>query len=188
MTLDAEINPTERFPSDYVVYRINDNIKLMNRDKLLGYYKVTNRNRVARIDKQDTTNWLLAAGDIHNARDVDDWLEPSSNVLMILAFGIYSDRNVEVTIGIPSAEDWYGIKNQPEAPITPSISPRDLPTVTFYAWGTSLIPNFTIKNPSEYTVMALKLVIYGFKYELQELDTPPSTYDTINLGKITIGG
>lgn len=182
-----EIKPTEKFPADFKVYRVGDNIKLVDAKIRAGkFYKVVNRNRILDIEKQDTTKWLLAAAGTHNPGDISDWLEPEDGVLYILAFGLYSDRNIKVTIGIPAAETLYGTRDDPEATVTPSISPYNEPTVTFYAWGKAMIPSFKLENPTEYTNMALKFLVKGYKYLLEEIARPP-VFDTLDITHITRG-
>jgi acyl-CoA synthetase (AMP-forming)/AMP-acid ligase II len=175
----------EGYPADYKYFKVGDNIELIDGSGKAKYYRVVNRDKVTDIEKQDTTNWLLSSGGSYNPRDISDWLEPENDVLMILAFGMHSDRNVEVKISNPQAIKLFGIKSDVEAVVTPRTSPADSPTLTLYCWGTTLIPNFDISNPTEYTIGYLKFVVRGFKYRLRELTTKPSVFDTVDLSHIT---
>lgn len=184
------VSSTVKLPIDYRIYNVNENILLKQYDSDIGFYKVINRDSIPFVEKQDTSHWLLSAGGDYNAGTISDWLEPQNNVLYILAVSLLSDRNMEVRFFIPSSDQLFGIKSTPDVAITPEISPWKNPTVTIYAWlpsstnyGKSFIPNFKIKNPTEYSNTLLKIGITGFSYELEPIDKP-SVYETINMGII----
>ena len=172
MTLaNTTIQSTERYPVDFIILNEDDYVRLIygNNEE---YYQVTNRQQIIDRRVTDTTNWLLAAGAEKNAGDASDWLEPETGgfkVLYILAFGVFSDRNVKVKLSNPGSGNYiFGTKAQGEAYVTPSISPIDEPTVTVMAMDTTFRPSFLIKNPSEYTLKSCVLGVKGFKYRLSE--------------------
>ena len=172
MTLaTTSIGSTESYPVEYQILNEDDYVRLIygNNEE---YYQVTNRQQIIDRRVTDTTNWLLTSGSERNAGDIDDWLEPETGgfkVLYILAFGVFSDRNVKVKLSNPGSGNYIlGTKGQGEAYITPSISPIDEPTVTVMALDTTFRPSFLIKNPSEYTLKSCVLGVKGFKYRLSE--------------------
>lgn len=185
---EHNIESKEVYPADYQILREDDFVRLIygNKDE---YYQVTNRQQILQRLATDETNWLLAAGGEKNAGDVSDWLEPETSgykVLYIVAFGIFSDRNVKVKISNPGSGNYIlGTKDQGEAYITPSVSSIEEPTVTLMALDTTFRPSFLIKNPSEYTVKSLVLGVKGYKYRFGEkLTEAPRFFTTINLNNL----
>lgn len=187
MAMDAEIKAIEPYPVDYKIYNIGDNLKLITEVGKEQFFTIKNRSVIYEEFKEDTTNWLLSAGGDYNAGDISDLLEPEDGTLYILALSVESDRNIEFRLHTPASEQLGGTKEVPDAVITPDKSPRNTPTVTAYAWGTSLIPNFKLKNPTEYTPIMVKLYYKGFKYTLEELPSKPTVYDTISLVHVRAG-
>ena len=168
---ERNIKSTEVFPADYPILHEDDFIRLLYgaNDE---YYQITNRQRIVQRIVTDETNWLLASGKEKNAGDISDWLEPSTGgykVLYILAFGVFSDRNVQVQISNPgSGSPIFGTKTQGKAYVTPSISSIEEPTVTVMSLDNTYSPQFVIKNPSEYTLKSCAFGVKGFKYRLDE--------------------
>lgn len=197
MTLtERNIKNTEAFPVDYQILREDDFIHLKYGQKE-EYCQVTNRQRVLQRLATDDANWLLAPGTEKNAGDVSDWLQPETGaykVLYILAFGIFSDRNLQVQVSnTKSGDSILGTKTQGIARVTPSISSIEEPTVTIMALDTTFSPSFRIRNPSEYTPKSCVLGVKGFKYRLQDIKpaidasknvTYPRFSTTINLNNL----
>ncbi|MBW2646133.1 MAG: hypothetical protein JRE23_08145 [Deltaproteobacteria bacterium] len=192
MTLsERNIKSTEVYPADYQIFHENDNLQLIY-GKNTKFFQITNRQQILQRLTTDETNWLLAAGKEKNASDVSDWLEPETGGYMMfynLAFGILSDRNVQVQISNPGSGNYLlGTKTQGIARITPSLSPISAPTVTLTAIDTMFKPSFIIKNPSEYTLKSCILGVKGYKYRLSEpLDHEPHYYTTFNMNNLLEG-
>jgi len=176
--INSQIKSEIIFPPDYRIFNVGDNLELIYSGKK-EYYTIVNRNDVPHVEKQDS-NWLVSPGSSYNAGDINDWLEPTTNELMILGFYMYSDRNIEVTVSLPSSDQRFGIKNQTDAPITPEISPWKEPRVTLYSFGTTYVPSFKFNNPTEYTPIIVKIGVSGFRYELEEIEKP-DRYSTVNM-------
>jgi len=188
MFKERNIDTTEFFPADYPIFMEDENIRLLY-GKKDEYYPVINRQRVVERLVTDETYWLLAAGSERNAGDIGDWLEPETSgykVLYVLAFGIFSDRNVQVQISNHGSGNYvFGTKDQGVAYVTPSISSIEEPTVTLMALDTTFRPSFIIKNPSEYTLKSCVLGVKGFKYRLgEQLSEPPRYFTTVNLNNL----
>jgi len=182
----VDIGGTEReeYPSDFKFLKPTDNVLLIESDAKRQFYVVGRRDKIPLFQKQDTSNWLLSAGATYNAGDISDYLEPESNVLYVLAFGIASDRNVEVEINNPASTRLFGTKKESPIKVTPETSPYDEPTITLISWGTSFVPAFNITNPTEYTVGYLKFFFKGYKYELTPISETPNVYDVIDLRRV----
>ncbi|RLE65078.1 MAG: hypothetical protein DRJ47_06180 [Thermoprotei archaeon] len=179
-----------RFPPDYKIYNLNDNILLRQYGEDIGYFTVKNRDFVIPIEKQDS-NWLLNPGSEYNAGDISDWLQPNTNELYILGLSFLSDRNMEVRIFNPSSDQLYGLKNQTDNPVTVDMSPWREPRITMISWfpasgeyGKEFTPAFKIKNPTEYKNKVMKIIAGpGFRYQLRPINKP-SVFDTVDLGII----
>lgn len=186
MTDENEMKAVDPFPADYKIYRIGENLCLEIGTKR-EFYKITNRSKIFEEFKQDTTNWLIAASGSYNAGDISDLFEPEDDALYILSLGVESDRNIEFEIYTPASDQIGGIKNVASVSIVPDKSSRNTPTITLNSYGTSLIPNFKLKNNTEYTPMMVKLFYKGFKYKLQKLPGPPQVFDTVSLISVKVG-
>lgn len=186
MTDDTEIKAVDPYPADYKIYRIGDNLCLEIGTKR-EFWKITNRSKILEEFKQDTTNWLLAAAGSYNAGDISDLFEPEDETLYILSLALESDRNIEFELYTPASDQLGGVKGTPSVSITPDKSSRNTPTITVYAWATNLIPNFKLKNNTEYTPIFVKLFYKGFKYKLQKLPGEPKIYDTVSLIGVKVG-
>lgn len=165
---------SEYFPADYPIFHEDDWLRIIL-DSGEEYYQIENRQRIVQRYVTDTTNWLLAAGAQYPAGDISDWLEPMTGIktLYVLAFGVHSDRNVQIKISMPgSGSPLFGTKGQGEGYITPSISPIDKPTITLHSINRTYVPSFTIINPSEYTLKTCVLGAKGFKYRIGDVLDP----------------
>lgn len=196
---ERNIKSTEVFPADYPIYHEDDFVRLLYgaNDE---FYQISNRQRILQRIVTDETSWLLAAGKEKNAGDISDFLEPAMGgykVLYIVAFGIFSDRNVQVQISNPgSGSPILGTKSQSKAYVTPSISSIEEPTVTVMSLDNTYSPQFVIKNPSEYTLKSCAFGVKGFKYRFDELIKvgekdkngqiiqKPKNFSTINLNSL----
>lgn len=179
--INSQIKSEQIFPPDYQIYNVTDNLKLMFYDTGV-FYSIVNRNFIPFVEKYDDDNWLLAADATYSAGTISKWLEPTDNELMILAFSMYSDRNMEVRINLPSSDQRFGTKEDGEVLITPEMSPWKNPRVTLYAFGSTWIPSFFIKNVSEYTNAILKFGITGFRYKLEKMAIIPDRFSVVNMG------
>ena len=186
MTETVSMESEEKVPLDYKTYKVGDNILLKKSPDEKGtFYTVKAADPVPDIEKQDTTNWLLTSGSEYNAGDINDWVEPETNTLYMLPTSVICDRNIELRVFMPASDQLFGVKNDPDVVITPEVSPWKKPRITLKAWGTTYLPNFKLKNPSEYTIMMCKIAMTtGRKYQLLELKTAPLTYDTVVLSGI----
>lgn len=178
--LNSSIESKEIFPADYRIFNVGDNLEVVHAG-VSEFFRITNRNHIPRIEKQDTTNWILAAAGDYAANTISDWLEPNTPELMVLALSIDSDRNMEIRVKMPSSDQWFGTKKDTDIAITPDMSPRGEPAVTIYSLGKNHVPAFFIKNPTEYRNLYLKLIITGYRYVLRDLTHKPDQYSTINL-------
>lgn len=184
MSKEGEILGTEKYPADYKIFEVGHNVALKTAQKL-QYFTVKGRNRVGPHEKQDTTNWLIAAaGTAYDAKDINDWLEPEDGCLYLLALGVDSDRDIGVLLRNPSGAPQLGTKGTDDIRTSPVKSPKDAPTITLKAWQTNYIPNFTISNPTEYTPIYVKLHVYGWKYQLEPLMEVPKTFSVVDFDKI----
>lgn len=169
MTTTVEIKTEEIYPADYKIHNIGDNVAI-RLPTGTEYYTVFNRNKVMSFVKQDTTNWLLAAGASYNAGDISDWLEPETNTLYMLATELESDRNIEFRVYNPQSVQLGGVKSSPDATITPDTTPLGKSNTTLSAWGTTYIPHFKLTNPTEYVPIYVIIKCHGFKYRLNRID------------------
>lgn len=181
--IDSSISSGQTYPPDYRIYNIGENIELIH-GATTEYVHIENRNEVPFISKQDTTNWLLAAGASYNAGDLTDFLEPLKNELMILGFSIFCDVNMNVKVKCPGADQRFGTKKDNDVSITPEISNWKEPTVTLYSWGTENVPSFFVENPTEYRNLFLKLGFSGYRYQCKVIKTKPDKFTTINLNLV----
>ena len=183
MTTTVEVKTEEIYPADYKIHNIGDNLALRFPTKT-EFYTVFDRNKVQPFVKQDTTNWLLTSGNVYNAGDISDWLEPETDTLYSLAVELMSDRNIEFRVFNPQSDQLGGVKNAPDALITPDTTPEGKPNMTLNAWGNTFIPHFKLTNPTEYTPVFVIIRCYGFKYRLKKIDTKqagiPAKYDTVD--------
>ena len=188
MFKEKNIKSTEVFPADYPIFMEDEYVRIIYGAKS-SYHQITNRQRILERRVTDESNWLLAAGGEKTAGDVSDWLEPETSgfkVLYVLAFGVFSDRNVKVKISSMGSGNYvFGTKSQGEAYVTPTLSPIDAPTTTIMALDTTFRPAFVLKNPSEYTLTSCVLGVTGFKYRFSdELAQVPKYFTTINMNNL----
>jgi len=175
----SSISSGQIFPPDYRIFNIGENLEIMYGDKV-EYYKIVNRTHVPWIERS-STSWLLDAGDSYTIGDLNSWLEPGEDELMILAMSILSDRNMELRVTLPGSDRRFGTKKDTDVAITPNISPWEEPRVTLMSMGTTYVPSFTLKNPTEYKNKVMKIGMTGFRYKLKKLKEKPAVYSTLNL-------
>lgn len=190
MTLTGNIKSTEVYPADYQIFHEDDYLHLIH-GRTDKYHQIINRQQVIQRIVTDPS-WLLDAGKEKNAGDIFDWLEPETGGHIIFynfAFGIFSDRNMQVQISTPGSGNYiFGTKSQGIAKVTPSMSSIEEPTVTLQAIDKTFRPSFIIKNPSEYTPKSCALGVKGFKYRLSEpLEEVPHYATTINFNNLLEG-
>ena len=155
------------------------------------YHQIINKEIVPQIDKTILAEsggqiTSLSTSATSNQGDLSDFLEPSSDVIYALKFGVFSEPDIiDVRINIPAATSLYGIKSSNTGRINGLNSPIMNPSVVFYAYGTNLIPNFTFENNSNTAFTAnvgfVKISVSGHRYRLAELDKAPKTASIINL-------
>lgn len=177
--LDSYISSELIYPPDYRIFHVGDNLKLIYGDKQ-EFYTIKARHHVPFVERTDV-KWLLDPGKDVTAGDISDWLEPVGGELMIMAMSLYSDRNMEVKVKIPSSDQWFGTKKDSDVPITPELSPWKKPSVTLYSWGNTWVPSFAIKNPTTYKCNAMKIGITGYRYMLEAVVKEPPHYATVSL-------
>ena len=155
------------------------------------YHQIINKEIVPQIDKTVLAEsgglmTALSTSSTSNQGDITDFLEPSSDVIYVLKLGIFSEPDmIDMRISIPAATTLYGIKSSNSGRINGMNSPIMNPSVVVYAYGTSLIPNFTFENNSNTafttSVGFIKIAVSGHRYRLAALDKPPKTAAIINL-------
>jgi len=178
--INSGISSGQIYPPGYRVFLIGENIELVH-GATTEYLKIENTNPVPFIEKYNYSNWILAAGSSYNAGDISDFLEPANNELLILAFSILCDVNMNVKIKFPGSVQRFGTKKSTDVSITPEISPWKEPSVTLHSWGTTYVPAFVIENPTEYKNLTLKFGFSGFRYQCKVLPEKPEKFTTINL-------
>lgn len=181
--LDSSITSEQVFPPDYRIFNIGENIELILATTT-QYLHIDNRNYVPFIEKQDTSNWLLDAAGTYNAGTITKYLEPLKNELMILAFSLFCDVDMNVVIKMPGSDQHFGTKMETDVAVTPEISPYKEPTITLHSWGTTYVPAFEIENPTEYRNLYLKFGFSGYRYQCTVLPSKPDKYTSINLNLV----
>jgi len=150
------------------------------------YYQVANKEAVPFIEKHDSGWNVLATSATNNVGDISNLFEPSTDALYVLKFGVFSSPDLlDWRVSIPQATTLFGIKNANSGRINGMNSPLYNPTVTIHAWGTTLIPHFTIENNTNTAFTAnvgfTKIAVSGHRYKLNDLAETPPTAHVINL-------
>lgn len=178
------------FPAEYPLFEIGHKLLIKEDEDDTGtFYEIKNRGKVINIEKKNDSNWLISADSEQNIGNIDDFLKASKNTFYTLTMGIYSDRNIDLEIRIPNSTRLYGIKENPDAYVSPDISPLPTPSVVFYSFDEddTYIPYFTINNNTEYTPRHLKIRFHGHKYNVEKIDKKPPNYHTIVLSQVEGG-
>lgn len=133
---------------------------------------------------------LATGGADQDFGDLGELLEPGPQILYITAFGIYSDREVEVAVrhgGTTGA--LYGLKRAFDQRLTPSRSPYRRPRVCLRSYGEQFSPTFLARNNTTVIAGAVKFSFFGHKYEIEELPSEPEHVDKwVSIRQIPEGG
>lgn len=143
--------------------------------KNFRWFKITNRQMIARDSRSVASASLPAAAssvNLENASNWLDWLKASNGTFMALKLGFVSDHYVEWDVRMPKSTRRGGTQGTPEKTWTSDDSSFFDPQLVIYSFtdknGVDWQPVFTLYNRSQYTLKFAKVGIYGWKYGISE--------------------